>query len=631
MTNGGSGTGHDSVGRVGGLRRPRFISAALAVLMVAAPLAVTTLVTSSATAADTEALYAFGDNTDGALGNGTSTDAYVPTVITLPGGVTPTGGAAGGDHTLAIGSNGALYAWGLGTDGQLGNGTTTSSSTPVQVSLPPGVVPVAVAAGDDHSLALGSNGTLYAWGYNGYGQLGNGTKTTEDTPVTVTFPSGVTAIAIAAGEDLSLALGSDGNVYAWGDGNLGALGQGNQRNSSTPLKVPLPSGVTASAIAAGGRFGMAIGSDGKLYSWGDGDNAELGDGTNTFSTTPVVVEMPSGVSASVISAGGDHAMAIGSNDLLYSWGMGTDGQLGNGGTTKESIPFRVSMPTGVTAVAITGGLDSSLAIGSDGNLYAWGEGDAGELGNGGTTNSDTPVQVSLPTSPIALFPGAAADRGFVIAPPAPAVTSTTLGASASSVYYGQTLTLTASVSPTDGGGTVKFLNGASPVPGCSSLALALVGSSYQAVCSIPSLTPGSYDFSAKYGGDVRVRLVEHDDAGRRERCSGSAGRHGLVGVVDLRQHTADRHRVIQRIRERRLDVLAHEHGHLFDHGHVGQPGRSLRHVVHRCGRSQLRHQLRQRHTHGRAGAVERHRLLGNDDLRGESADHHPVVQRLCEP
>ena len=137
MTNGGSGTGHDSVGRVGGLRRPRFISAALAVLMVAAPLAVTTLVTSSATAADTEALYAFGDNTDGALGNGTSTDAYVPTVITLPGGVTPTGGAAGGDHTLAIGSNGVLYAWGLGTDGQLGNGTTTSSSTPVQVSLPP--------------------------------------------------------------------------------------------------------------------------------------------------------------------------------------------------------------------------------------------------------------------------------------------------------------------------------------------------------------------------------------------------------------------------------------------------------------------------------------------------------------
>ena len=109
--------------------------------------------------------------------------------------------------------------------------------------------------------------------------------------------------------------------------------------------------------------------------------------------------MPAGVTASVISAGDDHALAIGSNDLLYSWGEGTDGQLGNGGITEEKVPVLVSMPTGVTAVAIAGGLDHSLAIGSDGNLYAWGEDGAGELGNGGTTNSDTPVQVSLPTRP----------------------------------------------------------------------------------------------------------------------------------------------------------------------------------------------------------------------------------------
>ena len=505
MTNALVGKGHDSVGRVGGLRRQRFISAALAVLMVAAPLAVTTLVASSARAAGTEALYAFGDNTDGALGNGTTTDAYVPTVITLPGGVTPTGGAAGGDHSLVIGSNGLLYAWGLGTDGQLGNGTTTTSSTPVQVSLPLGVVPVAVAAGDDHSLALGSNGTLYAWGYNGYGQLGNGTKTNEDTPVTVTLPSGVKATAIDAGTDFSLALGSDGNVYAWGDGNLGALGQGNQASSTTPVKVPLPSGVTASAIAAGGRLGMAIGSDGNLYSWGDGDMGQLGNGTTTFSSSPVLVKMPPGVTASVISAGDDHALAIGSNDLLYSWGEGTEGQLGNGGIKEEEVPVLVSMPTGVTAVAIAGGLEHSLAIGSDGNLYAWGVDGAGELGNGGTTNSDTPVRASLPTAahpPTVVFAGAAADRGFAIAPPTPTPTSTTLGSSASSVYYGQTLTLTASVSPTDGGGTVKFVNGASPVPGCSSLPLTLVGSSYQAQCSIPSLTPGSYDFGASYGGDA---------------------------------------------------------------------------------------------------------------------------------
>src|ERR1700677_1850787 len=215
--------------------------------------------------------------------------------------------------------------------------------------------------------------------------------------------------------------------------------------------------------------------------------------------------MPSGVTASVISAGYEHALAIGSNDLLYAWGYGDDGQLGNGSIANQKVPVLVSMPTGVAAVAIAGALDDSLAIGSDGNLYAWGEDDAGELGNGGTTNSDTPVHASLATfahPPTAVFAGAAADRGFAIAPPAPTPTSTTLGSSASSVYYGQTLTLTASVNPTDGGGTVAFLNGASPVPECTSLALTLVGSSYQAVCTIASLAPGSYHFNASYGGDA---------------------------------------------------------------------------------------------------------------------------------
>ena len=188
----------------------------------------------------------------------------------------------------------------------------------------------------------------------------------------------------------------------------------------------------------------------------------------------------------------------------------------------------------------------------------------------------------------------------MIAPPAPIPTSTTLGSSASSVYYGQTLTLTASVSPTDGGGTVEFLNGASPVAGCSSLALTLVGSSYQALCTIPSLTPGSYNFSARYGGDAGYASsstttavgVNVAQAPLVVTASSASSTYGSTPPIVTASYT--------RIRERRLDILAHERGHLFDHGHVGQPGRSLRHVVHRCGRSQLRHHLRQRHAHGRA-------------------------------
>jgi len=478
----------------------------LALSVVASIALVDALVALPTSAAGSEVLYAWGDNTDGALGNGTTTNAFTPIVITLPGGVAPTGGAAGTDHSLVIGSNGFLYAWGLGTSGQLGNGTTTSSSSPVKVSLPSGVVPLAVAAGEDHSLAIGSNNTLYAWGYNGFGQLGNGTTTNASSPVAVSMPSGVHAVAVAAGSFFSLALGSDGNVYAWGDGNNGSLGQGNQNESNTPVKVPLPSGVTASAISAGSSFAMAIGSNGTLYAWGDGGQGQLGDNTTANSSSPVAVQMPSGVTASVIALGTDHALAIGSNDLLYSWGDDADGQLGTGGTNKnQKIPDLVQMPSGVAAVAIAGGMDHSLAIGSNGNLYAWGLNSAGELGNGGTTESNVPVLVSLPTAahpPTAVLTGSSSDHSFAIAPPTPTATSTTLGASATSEFYGQSDTLTATVSPTDGGGTVQFLNGSTPVPGCTAVPLSLVGSSYQAPCLVPSLVPGSYNFTAAYSGDT---------------------------------------------------------------------------------------------------------------------------------
>ena len=622
MTSGTNGTSRDSEAQEkrGHLRTQRYAGSALAVVLMAATLAVNPLVTSAARASGTEALYAFGDNTDGALGNGGTSDAFLPTVITLPSGVTPTGGAAGGDHTLVMGSNGVLYAWGLGTDGQLGNGTTTTSSTAVQVSLPPGVAPVAVSAGQNHSLALGSNGNLYAWGYNGFGQLGIGTTANQDTPVTVGLPSGVRATAISAGTNFSLALGSDGNVYAWGDGNLGALGQGNQNQSNTPVKVPLPSGVTASAIAAGGRFAMAIGSDGTLYSWGN----VLGNNTSTSSTSPVVVAMPAGVTANVISAGNVHALAIGSNGLLYSWGQDPDGQLGNGVRQDTKAPGLVSMPTGVTAVAIAGGLDHSLAIGSDGNLYAWGVDGAGELGNGFTTNSNIPVLVSLPTAahpPTTVFAGSNGDRSFVIAPPTPTATTTTLASSATSAVlrpnphphrlsephrrrrYRQ---VPATVQPRS---RVQF-------GGAGTGRLQLSGAVFDSFTP-----PGQRLLQRHLWRRHGVRLVEHDHAGRRHRCPGSVGRHGLVGLVDLRQHAAARQCVVQRLREWRLGIDADQPGVLFEHGHVGQ--RVGQYATTCTGAVDANYAIT--YASGTLSVapapLEHHRLVGDDDLRCQPADH----------
>jgi len=249
---GGTNTGMRS--GIGGRRRS-FLPIAAAASILATSTLVNVLVASHASAASTE-LYSWGYNVDGQLGNGNTTNQTTPVKVSLPAGVTATAAAAGQDHSLAVGSDGKLYAWGVNTDGQLGNGTTNSSSTPVVVSMPAGVTATAVAAGADHSVALGSNGSVYDWGYNGFGQLGNGTTNNSTTPVKVTLPAGVTPTAVAAGQAMTEILDSAGDVYAWGGGDAGALGDGGTGTARTPVKVK--SGATALISATSHVVAVAL-------------------------------------------------------------------------------------------------------------------------------------------------------------------------------------------------------------------------------------------------------------------------------------------------------------------------------------------------------------------------------------
>ncbi len=255
-----------------------------------------------------------------------------------------------------------LYAWGANEYGELGDGTATNRHTPVAVTLPGGAHATAITGGDGHSLALGSDGTLYAWGYNDHGQLGDGTTADRHTPVTVTLPGGVRATAIVAGGGHSLALDGDGHLYAWGYNREGELDDGTTTDRHTPVAVTLPGDVHATAIAAGSDDSLALGSDGTLYSWGYNSVGELGDGTTADRHTPGPVTLPSGVHATAIAAGYFHSLALGSDGRLYACGRDYQGELGNGAFIKRSTPVAVMLPGGARVTAIAAGDGDSLAL-----------------------------------------------------------------------------------------------------------------------------------------------------------------------------------------------------------------------------------------------------------------------------
>ncbi len=293
---------------------------------------------------------AWGLNTEGELGNGNISNSNVPAQIWgLYGAAAVSGGAR---HSLALSGDQMVLSWGRNNEGQLGNGNNTNSSAPVTVA---GFLrAAAVAAGGYHSLALMADGTVRAWGLNNEGQLGNGSNTDSNVPVQVSGLTG--AVAVAAGGYHSLALMADGTVRAWGRNNDGQLGNGSNTDRNVPVQVFGLLGVTA--VAAGGYHSLALMADGTVRAWGDNYNGQLGNGSNTDSN---VITYVSGITKAVaVAAGGYHSLALMADGTVRAWGNNYYGQLGNGSNTDSNVPVQVSGLSGTVAVAA--GEYHSLAI-----------------------------------------------------------------------------------------------------------------------------------------------------------------------------------------------------------------------------------------------------------------------------
>jgi alpha-tubulin suppressor-like RCC1 family protein len=329
----------------------------------------------------------WGYNNLGQVGDGSTTLRLTPVdVVGLSSGVSDV--SAGDYHTCALTSTGGVKCWGHNGSGQVGDGSTTIRLTPVDVAgLNSGVI--AISAGGWHTCALTSTGGVKCWGFNYYGQLGDGSTTTRLTPVDVIgLNNGVSTIS--AGRYHTCALTSTGGVKCWGNNTYGQLGDGSTTTRLVPVDVAgLNSGVIA--ISAGGSHTCALTSTGGVKCWGFNEVGGLGDGSTTHRLTPVdVIGLINGVST--ISAGGLHTCALTTNGGVKCWGSNTNGQLGDGSPVYSDIPVNASLLSSeVSNVSV--GSSHTCELTTNGGVKCWGWNSSGQLGDGSTTHRLTPVDV----------------------------------------------------------------------------------------------------------------------------------------------------------------------------------------------------------------------------------------------
>ncbi|MDR1152430.1 MAG: Ig-like domain-containing protein [Bifidobacteriaceae bacterium] len=361
------------------------------------------------------AIYTSGDSGRGRLGDGKTPEydtswkqGWESTKVAAEG-LTFTAVAAGYEHTLALSDQGEVYAWGADFAGQLGpQGAfkpwfdfddinsynvpgTWRSLTPVKVT---GLPPITqVAAGNDHSVALSADGHVWTWGWNSYGQLGNG-KTTRFSNVPVEVPIDGVVVGIAAGWGTTLAWTQDGRLFGWGHNEGGVLGLGTPLDVSTPHEAL---GIRVMAATTNGSHTLAIGMDGQIYTYGNNWANQLGSEEEPFATEPQLVTGLPGPIA-YVAAGDSSTLAITETGEVYTWGYNGDGQLGTGDRDGRLFPTRVE---GVPPVIQADfGQSHTAALTASGEaVWAWGSNTKGELGHEPgplQEPSPTPVHVALP-------------------------------------------------------------------------------------------------------------------------------------------------------------------------------------------------------------------------------------------
>ena len=333
----------------------------------------------------TPELWIWGRGISGQLGNNAVTDRSTP-ITTFAGGTNWIQVSGGYSHSAVIRSDESLWVWGQGIYGLLGNNAVTDRSTPI-TTFAGGNNWKQVSCGANHTTAIKNDGSLWIWGYNSSGQLGTNDTFSRSTPVT-TFAGGTNWKQVSGGVNHTAAIKTDGSLWIWGQGANAELGNNAGTNRSTPITT-FAGGNNWKQVSCGTNYTAAIKTDGSLWTWGFGTSGQLGNNATTNRSTPVTT-FAGGNNWKQVFCGTNHTAAIKTDGTLWLWGAGSTGRLGNSAATNRSTPI-TTFAGGTNWKQVSGGASHTAAIKTDGTLWTWGRGTQGQLGNNSTTARSTPV------------------------------------------------------------------------------------------------------------------------------------------------------------------------------------------------------------------------------------------------
>jgi alpha-tubulin suppressor-like RCC1 family protein len=330
-------------------------------------------------------LWAWGDNNWGQLGDGTQSN-FRNSPVKIGTATNWKTVLIGAEHTIAIKTDGTLWAWGKNYQGLLGDGTTTNRNSPVQIGTATNWETVFLGNTSLHTMALKTDGTLWAWGVNSDGQLGDGTTTNRLSPVQIGNATNWKSISL--GYSYTVATKTDGTLWTWGNNSFGQLGDGTTTNRSSPVQIG--NATNWKSVSAGGLHNFAVKNDGSLWAWGYNNSGQLGDGTTTQRNSPVQIGTANNWAS--ISPGAYYTVAKKTDGSLWAWGENSTGQLGDGTRINKYSPVQTGTDT--NWASISAGYDHNLALKTDGSLWVWGANFKGYLGDGTTTRKISPMKLS---------------------------------------------------------------------------------------------------------------------------------------------------------------------------------------------------------------------------------------------